>query len=160
MYIEPNTNIKLLKNVPLDNSYSNTIYFTDKSSQIAYFSTKVKHNLTNYTYQRVNKGSMRVGLSADKCYECNYLMFQNTSYGSKWFYAFITSVEYVNNEVCEIRFEIDVIQTWFYSCTLKQCFVEREHSETDNVGDNIQPEPVNVGEYVVSDYSQIGRAHV
>lgn len=155
MYIEPNTNIKLLKNVPLDNSYSNTIYFADKSSQIVYFSSKVKHNLANYTYQRVNKGSMRVGLSADKCYDCNYLMFQNTSYGSKWFYAFITSVEYINNEVCEIRFEIDVMQTWFYSCTLKQCFVEREHSETDNVGDNIQPEPVNVGEYVVSDYSKL-----
>lgn len=72
-----------------------------------------KHSLTAQTYQRVNKGTMRVGLSADSCYDCNYLMFQNSGFGSKWFYAFITSVEYVNNAVTEITFEIDVMQTWF-----------------------------------------------
>lgn len=155
MYIEPNTNIKLLTDVPLNNDYNNTLYFSDKSAQLAYFTSKVKHNLTKQTYQRVNKGSMRIGLSSDLCYDCNYLMFQNTSYGSKWFYAFITSVEYINNEVCEIHFEIDDMQTWFYDCTLKECFVEREHSLTDEVGDNILPEPVNVGEYVVSDYKQL-----
>lgn len=142
MYIEPNTNIKLLTDVPLNNDYNNTLYFSDKSVQLAYFTTKIKHNLTKQTYQRVNKGSMRIGLSSDLCYDCNYLMFQNTSYGSKWFYAFITSVEYINNEVCEIHFEIDDMQTWFYDCTLKECFVEREHSLTDNLGENFQNEPL------------------
>ena len=153
MHIEPNTNIKLLKNVPLDNSYSNTIYFGDKSSQVAYFSSKVKHNLTNYTYQRVNKGSMRVGISADKCYDCNYLMFQNTSYGTKWFYAFITSVEYVNNDVCEIGYEIDVLQTWLLDCTLCHSFIERQHSILDIAGDNTVPESVPLGEYVANEVS-------
>lgn len=155
MYIEPNTSIKILKNVPLDNSYINTLFFNSASEQVAYFTTKVKHTLLKQTYQRVNKGIARVGLSADKCYDCNYMMFQNTSYGTKWFYAFITSVEYINNEVCEIHFEIDVMQTWFYSCSLKQCFVEREHSATDNIGDNIQAEPLSTGEYVISDYAPL-----
>lgn len=151
MYIEPNTNIKLLKNVPLDTTYNHTIYFESSSQQLAYFSSLVKHNLTNNTYQRVNKGVARIGVSADKCYDCNYLMFQNTSYGVKWFYAFITSVEYINNEVAEIHFEIDVMQTWMFNYELCQCFIDRQHSLTDNIGDNTVPESTPLGEYVANE---------
>lgn len=153
MYIEPNTSIKLLKNVPLDTSYNHTLYFESLSAQSAYFSSLSKHTLANYTYQRVNKGIARVGLSADKCYDCNYMMFQNTSYGSKWFYAFITSVEYINNEVCEIHFEIDVLQSWFFDFTLCQSFIERQHSILDIAGDNTVPENVPLGEYVANEIS-------
>lgn len=153
MYIEPNTNIKLLKNVPLDTSYNHTLYFDSISEQLAYFSSLSKHTLTNYTYQRVNKGIARVGLSADKCYDCNYMMFQNTSYGTKWFYAFITSVEYINNEVCELHFEIDVLQSWFFDFTLCQSFIERQHSILDIAGDNTVPENVPLGEYVANEVS-------
>ena len=155
MYIQPNTTIRLLTGVPLDKTYTNTLYFSSKENQTDYFITKSKHTLTNLTYQRVNKGVCRVERSADVCYDCNYMMFQNTSYGAKWFYAFITKVEYVSNTVCEIYFDIDVIQTWFFNFTLKECFVEREHSLTDNRGDNILPEPVELGEYMLEHYSKI-----
>ena len=148
MYIQPNTTIKLLKNVPLDTTYQHTIFFSNKTEQTSYFSSLVKHNLTSQSYQRVQRGSIRVGISADSCYDCNYLMFQNTNYGVKWFYAFITGVEYVNNDVCEIHFVIDVIQTWFFDFKLKECFVEREHSETDEIGDNVIRENVDVGDVV------------
>lgn len=148
MYIEPNTTIKLLHNVPLDNTYEHTIWFTDKTAQSNYFSSLTKHNLTQQTYQRVQRGVAKVGLSADSCYDCNYMMFQNTNYGNKWFYAFIQKVEYINNTVCEITFEIDVIQTWLFDFNIKQCFVEREHSETDNIGDNIVAENVEIGDVV------------
>lgn len=158
MYIEPNTSIKLLKNVPLDNNYTNTLFFNSVSEQTTYFTSKAKHTLMKQTYQRVNRGIARVQLSADKCYDCNYMMFQNTSYGSKWFYAFITNVEYVNNEVCEIKFEIDVMQSWFYGCTLKQCFVEREHIESDVIGANLVEENLELGEYVADDFDGTGHA--
>ena len=150
MYINPQTNIKLLKNVPLDTSYEHTIYFSSASDQSTYFASLVKYNLTNYTYQRVKRGYARVGIKADSLYDCNYMMFQNTAYGSKWFYAFITSVEYVNNECSEITFELDVMQSWFFNCKPDYCFVEREHSKSDNVGDNILPEPVEIGEQIYS----------
>ena len=114
MYIEPQTNVKLLRNVPLDNTYEHTIYFGDAGSQTSYFSGLTKYNLTNYTYQRVNSNQMRVAKKADDLYDCNYLMFQNTAFGSKWFYAFVTGVEYVNNETSTITYEIDVMQTWFF----------------------------------------------
>lgn len=155
MYIEPNTNIKLLSNVPIESSYNHTLYFATESAQSAYFTSLQKYNLTNYSYQRKGRGIARVGMLADNLFDCNYMMFQNTSFGNKWFYAFITSVEYVSNNVSEITFEIDVIQTWLFDFTLGQCFVEREHSSTDNIGDNILPEPVEIGEYMFSGYEKL-----
>lgn len=148
MYIEPNTNIKILKGVPLDTTYDHTIYFADEKTQYTYFAGLQKYNLTNYTYQRVNLGVARVSIKSESLYDCNYMMFQNTSYGNKWFYAFITAVEFVNNECSEIHFELDVMQTWFFDCEPDYCFVEREHTKTDNIGDNIVPENVECGEYI------------
>lgn len=155
MYIEPNTNIRLLHNVPLDNTYQHTIYFTDLTAQSDYFIGLQKYNLTNYSYQRVQRGRARVGIVADNIYDCNYMMFQNTNFGNKWFYAFINNVEYVNNVTSEISFEIDVMQTWFFGYNIEQCFVEREHVVSDNIGYHIEPEPVALGEYVMNDYSTI-----
>ena len=148
MYIAPTTNIKLLYHVPLDNTYDHTIFFYTASAQQNYFAGLTKYNLANYTYQRVQKGMLRVGINAENLYDCNYMMFQNTGFGNKWFYAFINSVEYVNNECSEIRFELDEIQTWHFDYSPDICFVERQHSLTDNIGDNILPEPVALGEYV------------
>lgn len=148
MYIQPNTTVRLLTGVPLDNTYAHTLYFGDASSQVAYFESKTKAGclLSNLSYQRYTKGSLRIQKLADDIYDCNYMMFQNTAYGNKWFYAFINNIEYVSNTVCEITYEIDVIQTWFFDVTLLQSFVEREHSATDVAGDNIVPEPVPIGE--------------
>ena len=155
MYIQPNTTVRLLTGVPLDNTYAHTLYFANKSSQTSYFESKTKAGclLSNLSYQRYTKGSLRIQKLADDIYDCNYMMFQNTAYGNKWFYAFINNIEYVSNTVCEITYEIDVIQTWFFDVTLLQSFVEREHSATDVAGDNIVPEPVPLGE----DYMGIPR---
>lgn len=158
MYIEPGTNIRILKDVPLDTAYDHTIYFSSASEQTDYFISLQKYNLTSYSYQRVKKGVARVGIKADNLYDCNYMMFQNTSYGNKWFYAFITSVEFVNNECSEVYFELDVMQTWFFDCEPDLCFVEREHSVTDNIGSHIEPENLDCGEYIYNDYGKITQA--
>ena len=148
MYIEPNTIVRILKNCPLDTTYDHTLYFASTTDQENYFKGLTKYTLTNQTYQRVERGYMRVAIKAEDLYDCNYLMFQNTSFGTKWFYAFIKSVEYVNNITSQIEFEIDVMQTWLRDYTLGECFVEREHSVTDNVGDNLVKEDVYFGQYV------------
>ena len=151
MYIAPNTTIRLLKDVPLDNTYRNTIYFTTAANQTAYFQGKTKYTFANQSYQRVNRGVLRVARKADDLYDCNYLMFQNTSYGNKWFYAFVVSVEYVNNETAEITFEIDVMQTWHFDYDVNMSFVEREMSVLDGIGDNLVPENLEIGDYIYED---------
>lgn len=155
MYIQPGTNINILHNVPLDNTYDHTIHFSSEGAQYSYFAGLVKYTLTTNTYQRVNKGRARVGIKADDLYDCNYMMFQNSSFGNKWFYAFITSVEYVNNVTADITFELDVIQSWYFDWEFEQCFIERMTTPTDEIGEHIEPEPVTLGEYVYNDYKQL-----
>lgn len=148
MQIEPNTSIRILQDVPLLGTYKHTLRWATSAGQTAYFSNMAKFTLNASSYQRVNSNKMRVGLVADQLYQCNYLMFQNTAFGSKWFYAFITSVEYVNNQCSEISYVLDVMQTWYFDYRMNRCFVERMHSKTDAVGDNTIPEPVELSDYV------------
>lgn len=148
--IEPNTVIRFYSGVPIDNTYHNTLYFASKSAQSSFFNTSgyLKQSFTNQSYQRVERGKIRVAVKADTLYDCNYVAFQNTAYGAKWFYAFILAVEYINDHCCEISFEIDVIQSYLFDITILDCWVEREHSITDNVGDNTVPESVELGELI------------
>lgn len=157
MYIQPNTNIRFLKNCPLDNTYDHTIYFASVTEQTDYFIGLTKYFYNDLTYIRLNKGTLKIQRKSEDLYDCNYLMYQNTSFGNKWFYAFITSVEYVNNNTSLVTFEIDDMQTWFFDVTLEQCFVEREHSTTDTIGSNLQPEPVSLGELTTNGYSTSGK---
>ena len=151
MYIAPNTVARVLKNVRLDNTYSDTIYFDSKEKQTAYFASKTKYTFTDLTYQRKER-RLAVKQVADNMFDCNYLMFQNSAYGNKWFYAFITNVEWLNNETAAIYFEIDDVQTWFFDFYLDTSFVEREHSATDSVGDNLIEDNLDTGEYVHDDF--------
>ena len=154
MYIAPNSVIKIYRYVPLDPTYNHTLFFQNLENQLAYFhsnQTITKYVLSAQSYQRVVKEKMRIAIEADNLYDCNYLAFQNTAFGSKWFYAFITDVEYVNNETSEITFEIDVMQTYMFDVLLRECFVEREHSITDVAGDNIVAENVDIGDIICAD---------
>lgn len=146
MYVEPNTNIRLLNNVPLDNTYEHTIYFASGQAQRNYFIGKTKHSLTRQSYQRKERGYITVGVGYESLIDCNYVMFQNSAFGSKWFYAFITSLEYNNVNSTVIHYEIDVMQTWLFEATLEPCFVEREHSATDNYFEHILPENLDTGD--------------
>lgn len=148
MYIEPNTEIKILKNCPLDTTYEHTLWFSNYVAQYNYFDSLTKYTLSRQSYQRVRRGWMRVEKRAEDLYDCNYLMFRNLAFGNKTFYAFITSVEYVNDVTSEISFEMDVMQTWLFNWDFDECFVVREHSKYDEIGDNLIPEPVNCGNYV------------
>lgn len=147
MYVEPNTNIYLLSGVPLDREHVNTLYFSNTTEQANYFSSKAVASLTRNTYQRIKRGYARVEGKAETLYKCNYMMFQNSNHGRKWFYAFITNVEYINENCCEIEFEIDNIQTWLTEMKLGHCMIERCHTPTDKIGANLEPENIDFGEY-------------
>lgn len=149
MQIQPNSIIKLCSGVPIDSSYKDTIYFASRSAQKSYFDSKVSKTMDKASFQRINgqQGVVRMSASAESIYNCNYMMFQNTNYGSKWFYAFITNIEYVNDKVSNVYFTIDVMQTWFlFDCTLKESFVEREHHASDTFNDWVIDENLPTGQ--------------
>lgn len=150
MLIQPDTYIRLIKNCPLDKTYDHTIYFETPKKQEDYFKIELQGiPFTKQSYQRYDKGVLHIQEKAENLYDCNYLMFQNTAFGNKWFYAFVTSIEYVNNVSSRITYEIDVMQTWFFDYTIADSFVEREHSLTDNIGDNLVPESLETGEFFI-----------
>ena len=155
MYIAPNSTIYILKNVRIDNTYANTIHFNSSNEQALYFQGLQKYVLTDYSYLK-KENAIRVELRTDNLYDCNYIMFQNSSFGSKWFYAFITNVEYVNNETSAIYYEIDVMQTWYFNYTVNPSFIEREHSASDDPGDNLVPDDLELGEYVADNFDGTG----
>ena len=149
MYVQPNTDIIILKNVPLNKSYEHTVRYPNKDAQYNAFSEYKKFTLSEYSYQRSNIGTIRVELKYEKLYDCNYLMFKNTNFENKWFYAFITGCSYVSNDVSEIYYELDVMQTWAYDYSFMRTFVERQHATDDTVYSNTQPEGLELG----SDYT-------
>lgn len=150
----PNTVVKVLKNVPLDDTYTDTRWFSSVGDQTGFFNGKAKYTFTDLTYQRVNNGiaqprvalTCRVPMIADNLYDCNYIMFQNTNYGSKWFYAFIKQVNYINPNNTEIVYEIDYLQSFMFELKIKASFVEREHASAaeDLAFANLTPEPLQV----------------
>lgn len=56
----------------------------------------------------------------------NYVMYQNSNYSDKWFYAFIVNMRYENDSTTYITIATDVWQTWQFDLTFKPSFVERE----------------------------------
>lgn len=147
MNITPDGVLFICSGVPLEPGYVNTIDFVNSAAQFAYFTSKQKFRRFDYRY--IKDGTIRVEIPSDSLYNCNYIIFQNKSFSSKYFYAFITDIQYINNITSEITYQIDELQTWMFEMELEDVFVEREHSETDRIGDNLVPESLETGDYVI-----------
>jgi hypothetical protein len=123
------TDISLYTGIPFSNDYKHTRWFDDITAQQTWFSSKtVVHQISQSTFQR-NTGStfIRCDKSIDELRGVNYLKFRNTDYNNKWFYAFVTQLEYKNSSMTNIHFQIDVLQTWRFEMNFKPSLVEREH---------------------------------
>lgn len=129
-------------NAPFDNSYRHTMTFATAQAQYEYFLSACPQVLreSDYTYVRMNH-SVKVPFNAELLYTYDYCMYQNSNYGNKWFYAFITAVNYINENATELVLELDVMQTWYFDYTLVQGFVEREHVNDDTKYAHLNPEP-------------------
>lgn len=146
MTITPEGNIYLCK-TPLENDYKNQLTFSSASTQYNYFASTIQHTFDNYTYIKKDN-SVKVGVNIDSIIDCNYLFYRNTGFTNKWYYCFITNMEYINENCTLITFETDVFQTWQFQIIYNPCFVEREHVNDDSVGLHTVPENIETGEYI------------
>ena len=136
-----------LLNVPLEDDLKNTLYFASSSAQHTYFANNVGKTYTDVSYVSETK-TFRCKDEIDTIRQYNYIMWQNTAYSNKWFYAFIKSMEFVSQGLTDIVYEVDPLQTYMFDIQVKPSFVEREHTNNDTVGNNTLPENVELGEYV------------
>lgn len=147
--IKPDTEIRLLM-CPLEIDNQNQLTFENEQVQYAYFNALPSIDMDNCTFQR-HDNSIRFAEAVDNILEYNYVMYKNEYYGDKWFYAFVTRMEYVNPNLTAIYIETDYFQTWQFDIIYKQCFVEREHVNDDTVGLHTVPENLETGEYITQD---------
>lgn len=140
----PTTNLRLLS-TPLESDYENTLWFPNVAAQTAYFTSKTVKTYANFNYIKKDN-TIVVPDEVDNLYNCNYIMYQNSNFGMRWFYAFINRMEWASNGSTRLHVSTDVIQTWFFDINYYQSYVDRCHSDTDVVGDNIVPEDFTTGD--------------
>lgn len=148
-----------LMNCLLEKDYAHTMYFASAAAQQTYFQKRIQSAMTftDFSYQRKDQ-TLRIGKHIDTLYaaKVNYCMYQNPDYSNKWFYAFITDMKYINDELTEVHIQTDCIQTWMFDITIKHSFVEREHATSDTIGEHTVEEGLELGEYVCNAVSKDG----
>jgi len=148
-YIIPDGTIEFFADIGLSPNYENALYFASTAAKDTYFSNLTKiATVSAQSYTRTGRGVLKVQLPMSTMVRCGYLRFRNVAFVNKWFYAFITGVDYINNITTEVRFEIDVLTTWMGTFTLGQCFIERQHTVGDAIGANICDEGLDTGDYI------------
>lgn len=155
-YVQPNSTIEFFSDINLSDKYTDSLYFASVSAKDTYFTnlTKVARVLT-CTYTRENRGYVRVEVPMATLIGATYMRFKNTSFENKWFYAFVDKVDYVNNQTTEVKFSIDPLMTWMGTFTLNECYIERQHTLNDGIGNNICEEGLPLGEYVIEGQDRI-----
>lgn len=146
--ITPQTDVYLLK-VPLEIDDINQLTFANATAQYNYFYNLPKLPADNFTYQRKD-GTIRFPASFDSLLSYNYVMYRNEAYSNKWFYAFITGMEYLNDNVTAIAIKTDTWQTYQFDLTFKPVLIDREHTNDDTVGSNTLPEGLELGEMIAN----------
>lgn len=153
MIIQPQSNLKLLANVPFTPEQTHQIMFTSEAAQLQYMNAHVIAAFTNQSYVKKDD-YIRLEVNPDAVYNCSYVMWQNEGFGNKWFYGFVTDIQYVSPECCGIRIQADSYQSWLFRFTIGKSFVEREHVADDTIGAHTLPEDVDIGPYVANDTNE------
>lgn len=151
--ITPQTELRLIK-CPIESDNLNQLTFSNENEQYKYFNKLPHLTVDNISYQRKDS-IIRYPAHIDNIMEYNYVMYQNENYTDKWFYAFITNMEYVNDNMTYITIKTDPFQTYQFNMIWKRSFVEREHVNDDTVGLHTIPEKLETGEYVSSGFLRL-----
>ena len=124
------TRINIYSGVPFQSDYKHTRWFDSRSSQTAFFNSRVtvyEDNEFNIVKEE-GKNSLKVPYFIDDIRNANYLSFNN---GGKEYYAFITAMEYENPGTTTVKFVLDVIQSYMFDFEFQPSFVVREHQNPD-----------------------------
>lgn len=147
--VPQSTIIKTYKQVDWDNSYSDIRLFTSDTERQAYLAQRTTGVWENCSVVKT-KQAVRVQADFTDLITDNYMSFVNNGFDAPWtYYAFITSVNYINVNTVEIEYEIDWIQSFLFGFQYDACYVEREHVNDDTFGKNTVDERLEIGEYNV-----------
>lgn len=122
--------LKILKGVPFSQEDRRWLTFSSLTEQYNFFSSKKVVEFQNLSFV---KGFLYKKIKIEADYKdimlCNYIMFQNKQYSSKWIYAWIKGFEYISDGCTYIEIEIDYFQTYMGKIKFMPCRVIRQHSD-------------------------------
>lgn len=157
MVITKDSYIKLVR---FDVTKEHQITFSDATTQVDYFKNQLNGvELTASSYQRKDF-KIRFPALIDSIEKYNYCIVQNKPESYKYYFFYITDMEYISDELTDVTIKLDVFQTYQFDFHYLKSYIEREHAESDNVGENTIPEGIEKGEYIVNrkdTFSNLGR---
>lgn len=152
----PNNSIAYLITSKLASDKSKTIDFTSATDRNSYFISQAKYTVSNCTYIRKDN-TLTINFNADKldAEGINYVMYNNPEIsGNRWFFAFVTSINFVAMKTTVLKLETDVFTTYQFDIVKNECFVERMHVDDDTRGAHTLLENVPIGSgYYYNKYS-------
>lgn len=137
--------IKLIKSYPYDNGYDYIKMFSTKEEQTQYFNTLGSIRVDDTNYIKMHK-TINVKYSFDylESEGINYIIFNN---GYKDIHAFIVNKRYIREELTELIYEVDVIQTYMFDFSIGNSFIERKVCNINEITDF--DEGIYIGEHTI-----------
>lgn len=129
-----NTTVKLINYNELTPNNNKTLSFDTLQDQINFFS-----GLADYTYLPIDtefrkvkeNETIKIKISYDNALKYNYLMYKNDT---KWFFAYIIDIQYINENITMFTLDTDVLQTYMFDYEIGESFIDRQH-ETRFISD-------------------------
>lgn len=139
--IKESSEVTLYTNIDITRGVN--IAFQNRKQQSAYFS---KHKFEvqgikdrKFSYLRPS-GSLKIQMPIADAYKCNYISFVNPVFENIVFYCMINGYKYINNNVTQINYTVDPIQTFAIGADYGYGDIQREHlSESDHVASLTNP---------------------
>lgn len=148
----PSTNVTFYKGCTLNKDYQHVFYYADQAAQDGYFNTLTSKTYNTILYQNLSDNTLRVGIPIKDLLGYNYFTFinDNSSYERKKFYCFIDNMTSINNNTTEVRYTVDVFNTFAFDYYTQECYIKRQHAVNDNLYKHIEPEPITDGVYTTN----------
>ena len=106
------TEIQLLKNTPFTDLV-NTIHFESDVDRDLFFDNHYDKITFENKFDMVkDRLTIQAPLSPGQTYGVNYARFRSEYDNNKWYYAFVTNCEYVNDRVMNVYMMIDTVMTF------------------------------------------------
>lgn len=124
----------------------NKYYFTSNSAAASFCMGRAVTSWSSYSYQRADERQYcAVDANIDDLKGVDTLVWQNSDFGSFYWIANVTQLEFKNPNTVWVWFEIDPFMTYCGNITwsTSYCYVEREHVSNDWSGST--PNFSNIG---------------
>lgn len=106
------TEIQLFKNTPFTDLV-NTIHFESDTERDLFFDSHYDKITFENKFDMVkDRLTIQAPLSPGQTYGVNYARFRSEYDNNKWYYAFVTNCEYVNDRVMNVYMMIDTVMTF------------------------------------------------